>query len=334
MRAPAIVEWSWHTAAQEPPVNALALVRRGVHHGFVRRRRIVVSARPEELWRRGEAIHLRRALSAGVRSYAREIAASTRLFDRLRSGGEFGAELWARLEERPSILPAGSSVDLGDPREIEKVHADLRNHSTDLYAKLSWVSADPEDESLRIRFSFGSERLDDWHKDRRRSQAADRFAELAFPEIRVLGKDRALARLLEKCCGSRIRMSERIVYSNAPGGGAHFHHDLEVNQLGVAYAQLQGATAWLALPKWRLAEFSAPLDLERPDARLDRWLNSAPKLTRRLAEAGLLYVMRAGDVLLLPSPSGDLAAWHSVFAMGKRPSLSLSFGLFASTESE
>jgi hypothetical protein len=243
-------------------------------------------------------------------------------------------ELWARLEGTPCILPAGSSVDLGDPREIEKVHADLRGHSPDLYAKLSWVSPDPADGSLRIRFSFGSERLDDWQRDARRSQAADRFAELTFPECRLLASDRSLRKFLDGSCGTKIRMSERIIYSNAPGGGARFHHDAETRQFGVVYAQLQGATAWLALPRWRLAELSAPVDLDQTDARLDRWLNSAPRLTRRLVEAGLLYVMRAGDVLLLPSPSSELAAWHSVFALGKRPSLSLSFGIFESKGSE
>ena len=53
--------------------------------------------------------------------------------------------------------------------------------------------------------------------------------------------------------GTPVRFSERIVYSNSPGGGAVFHHDSEPDQVGVVYGQLAGETAWLALPKRELA---------------------------------------------------------------------------------
>jgi hypothetical protein len=46
-------------------------------------------------------------------------------------------------------------------------------------------------------------------------------------------------------------------------------------------------------------------------------------------ERGALSILAAGDILLLPSPGPDDAAWHSVFALGSRPSLAHSYGIFA-----
>jgi len=154
--------------------------------------------------------------------------------------------------------------------------------------------------------------------------------------------------MLERWTGRPVRLSERIVFSNAPGGGATFHHDAEPDQLGVAYAQLTGRTAWLALPKRALAAEVARLArgsalespagtparalraLDREDLpELDRLLNRSPRLTRRLVERGSLIVLSAGDVLLLPSHGPDEAAWHSVFALGVTPSVAHSYGVFA-----
>jgi hypothetical protein len=328
MTRPALVQWSWRRPAAKTPDNAIALFRRGVHHGFVQRGRTVEAAEPRSLWDSGEALYLRRLAAPALRPHARDIAGSSRLFERLREGSDFEAELWRRLEPHTRARSAGSSVDLSDPREIEKVHVDLSGRARDLYAKLSWISPRPEDESLRIRFSFGSESLDDWQRDPSQAKAADTLAELCFPECAAVARVESLRGLLRDCCEGTTRFSERILYSNAPGGGARFHHDAEPGQLGVAYIQLRGATAWLALPKWRLAELSLPRDLDGEGKSLDRWLNSTAGLTRRLVEANAFYLLRAGDALLLPSPSEDAAAWHSVFALGDRPSLSWSFGIF------
>jgi hypothetical protein len=207
---------------------------------------------------------------------------------------------------------------------------------------------------MRIRFSFGGERLDDWRSDPERALAADELAEAVFPECRLLTAHRAVASRLRSWTGAPVRFSERIVFSNAPGGGAVFHHDAEDGQLGVAYAQLAGRTAWLALSKRALAEEIAARPrsarrsparpdgtragraraaavlrrLESHDPAMDRLLNRTPAFTGRLIERGALYVLRAGDVLLLPSHGPDEAAWHSVFALGRRPSLAHSHGLF------
>lgn len=272
-------------------------------------------------------------------------------FARLRRGASFQDELWSRLAREPRFEPAGATLDLGDAREIEKVFADARQRgriaARDLYAKLSWISHDERDVSLRIRFSFGAEQLFEWQREASRAPWADQLAEAVFPECAVLTGQRALTGLIERACGRRVRFSERIVYNNAPGGGAVFHCDVEPFQLGVLYGQLAGETGWLALPKRELAEeleafarsarANGVLRKARRDPRwlddeddreLRRILDQTPRFTRRLVERGAFVRLRAGDALLLPSPGPDDACWHSVFALGRRPSLAHSYGIF------
>ena len=136
------------------------------------------------------------------------------------------------------------------------------------------------------------------------------------------------------------RLSERILYNNAPDGGAVFHHDAEPGQLGVCFSQLQGHTAWLALGKRRLAALlvrtgtcrtqrSAMDRLDQgSDRELWRVMNREAGFTAHLAAHGALFVLRAGDSILLPSHGIDDVAWHSVLALGERPSLAHSYGLF------
>jgi hypothetical protein len=321
-----------------------------VSHGLLRRARLrrLTRVEADERWRGSEPIHVVRALATSDRR--REIARTVALFARLRAGHELEASVWRRCGD-PRFVAAGTSVDLSDPREIEKVHADARRGrgfaARDLWAKASWISHDPRDPSLRIRFSFGLESSDDWKTSPSRRRAADEFCEAIFPEAALLARNEKLGAWLARRTGGRVRFSERIVFSNAPGGGAQFHHDAETDQLGVAYAQLAGRTAWLSLSKRALAAEVATLSagskkltrlagtpakamraLESHDDDVENLLNRDPKLTQRLVERGAAFVLGAGDVLLLPSHGPDDAAWHSVFALGDRPSLALSFGLF------
>jgi len=341
----------------------VSLRRRGVRHGTysVAREGASDLSDPEflrqvsELWAGDEPIVLRGASARAVARRGKAIARSVELFERLRDGASFEAELWRRLGKRSSFRPAGVTIDMGDSREIEKVFVDgvsgVRATARDLYAKLSWVAFDERDASLRIRFSFGAESLLDWQKETRRAAWSDRFAEAVFPECDVIASNEALLKLVEQQVGRRIRVSERIVYSNAPDGGATFHHDDEPRQLGVIYMQLAGSTAWLALPKRSLAEFVAAtargaklkaragtprkalraLD-ETGDPALGKLLNATPAFTARLVEAGRLRVVHAGDSILLPSHGPDDVCWHSVFALGREPSLSHSYGVFAARE--
>lgn len=280
-----------------------------------------------------------------VRRHAADIARTLQQFDSYREGADFSANMRARLARSKSYQFAGASTDLADPREIEKAHAvalDERGRaaSRDLYAKLCWISTDDRDPSLRIRFSFGSERLRDWMHDARRAEFADGYAAAAHPECAVITKNSRVLRLVEKFTKKRIRLSERIIYNNAPGGGAVFHHDAESRQLGVVYAQIAGETAWLAIPKRELAARLArhlrrtpervlrDLD-EGCDPKLEKWLNETPAFAAELVLAGHFYLLKAGDIFLMPSNGPDDVTWHSVFATGATASLSLSFGIFA-----
>ena len=339
----------------------ISLVRRGVEHGNFPVRRVrgvdlasrAARADCRGLWASDRSIHLPGALSASLREHRPAIRATLALFERARGDkAEFQDEVWSRLEGSRTFEPAGVAIDLGDPCEIQKVFADAlrggRRAARDLWAKLSWVSQDERDDSLRIRFSFGSERLQDWMEDPRRSVWADRYAEAVFPECAAVVANEPLVRLIESLTGRRARFSERIVFSNSPGGGAIFHHDAEPHQLGVLYGQLAGETAWIGLPKRELAaELAAAARgaaqkraagtpaqalaaLNQEDApQLARLLNETPRFTRRLVERGHLIRLRAGDALLLPSHGEDDVCWHSVFALGERPSLAHSYGIFA-----
>jgi hypothetical protein len=306
-----------------------------------------------ELWAAAEPIFGPRLLRLADPGARNAIRRTLSMLDRTRRGDGFELEneIWRRLEGCRRFEAAGASVDLGDPREIEKVHVHARGPGgrshRDLWAKLSWVSLDPRDASLRIRFSFGSERLGDWSRDASRAVSADRFAEAVFPECRLITAHRTLRRTCSRLAGRPVRFSERIIFSNAPGGGAVFHHDAETRQRGVVFGQLAGRTAWLALPKRRLAcevvrlagrsssgrRWDTPAKamraLDRGDfPELERLLNRSRRLTKALVAAGDCYVLAPGDVLLLPSHGPDDVAWHSVFGLGIQPSLAHSYGIF------
>jgi len=333
----------------------VVLRRRGVQHGrLVPAPRSAAAERVRrELWSADRPLFLPGILAAHLSAFRAELHRTLHLFDGLRAGRlAFEQEVRRRLRGAREFFPSGSVVDAGDAREIEKVYVDgmrgRRFAARGLYAKLSWIAHDGRDASLRIRFSFGSEDLLDWRRETRRAPWADCYAEALFPECAVLTGSAALRGAIERLLGRRARFSERIVYNNAPGGGAVFHHDCEPNQHGVVFGQLAGETAWLALPKRELArcmaEFAGSPALRRlvgtprralralereGDARIARLLNETPAFTRLLAAHGALFHLRPGDALLLPNHGWNDTCWHSVFALGKRPSLAHSYGIFA-----
>jgi len=338
----------------------VVLRRRGLVHGrFLPAPREAPAERVRrELWAEDRPIFLPGILAPGLPAYRARFRGTLRLFDALRSGElSFQEEIRRRLgRRRREFFPSGAVVDAGDPREIEKVYVDgmrgARFAARGLYAKLSWIAHDERDLSLRIRFSFGSESLLDWRKETRRAPWADRYAAAVFPECAALAGAHGLRKAIERLLGRRSRLSERIVYNNAPGGGAVFHHDCEPRQRGVVFGQLAGETAWLALPKRELALCLAEhvtravrsptlrrlagttrralraLDREG-DERVARLLNETPAFTACLVEHGALFHLLPGDALLLPNHAWDDTCWHSVFALGKRPSLAHSYGIFA-----
>jgi hypothetical protein len=323
------------------------LRRRGADLGFV----VAVDRTPPSerqalaRWLRSEPVFLPGVLGERPARHATAIRASLRMFERLRRGARFTDEIERRLHDDPDLSYVDSTADSDDPRDIERVILDAEPGGTvvarDLWAKLSWIARTEADRSLRIRFSAGTEQLDAWMQTTDLTAGwVDRFAARAFPECEAILGCLPLRRRLQQLLQRPHRLSERIVYNNAPAGGAVFHHDAEPGQLGVVFSQLQGHTAWLAISKRRLAELvvrsgSAP-DVRRAfdlldradDAKLMRRLNRDADFTAILAAHGALFVLRAGDSIVLPSQGIDEVAWHSVVALGNTPSLAHSYGLF------
>ena len=328
-----------------------ALRRRGHDLGFLVRRG--EPEQPEDLsglWASDRPIHLPGVLAGGLEVFADEIQASARLFDRLRKGRRFLEELEPLLEDVEGIVPAGSTFDRQDEREIEKVwmkvvdpdpEAGGEVFADELWAKLSWVSDDESDLSMRIAFSFGVEQMLDWLDDDSRAPFTDAICEAVFPECATITGHVPLIEALEELVGHPLRFSERIVYSNAPGGGAVFHHDVEPGQRGVVFGQFHGRSAWFALPKRELAhllmDYADGIDDEAHALRIlddedDRTryevLNEDPQFARLLVEGGHAFLVEPGDALLLPNHGPHDTCWHSVFAVG-RAGVAHSYGMFA-----
>lgn len=328
----------------------VALRRRGHDHGFLVRR-----SRPEQpedlatLWRDDLPIHLPGVLDGGLEVFADEIRESLAMFERLRRGARFLHELEPRFEHQQRFRPTGSTVDRSDEREIEKVWMSAVDGEAtvadELWAKLSWIANDESDQSLRISFSFGVEQLEEWREDADRAPFADAVCEEAFPECLTITGHVPLVEALEDLLAARVRFSERIVYSNANGGGAVFHHDVEPEQRGVIFGQFAGRTAWLAVPKRSLAEHvqaqargdlakrvaspAAALTVLDDESDRERFelLNTNAAFTKRLVDSGAAFILEPGDALLLPNHGPDDTCWHSVFGVG-RASLAHSYGMF------
>ena len=323
------------------------LRRRGAElgHAVVVHRTPLTAAEAQQRWQRAEPVFCPNLLQGAEHAFTTSIAASLRMFERLRRGGVLTPELERRLADDGDLRYAGSTVDKADRREIERVFVDAevagQRVAGDLWAKLAWIANDESDRSLRIRFSAGLEQMDDWMQATDLTAGwVDQFAERAFPECGAILRCLPLRRLLQQLIQRPHRLSERIVYNNAPGGGAVFHHDAEPGQLGVCFTQLEGHTAWLSISKRRLAKLLVRVGQQptlrhamealdqNDDEHLWRVINRDAGFTAHLAAHGGLFVLQAGDTILLPSHSVDDVAWHSVIALGRRPSLAHSYGLF------
>jgi hypothetical protein len=258
--------------------------------------------------------------------------------------------------------------DEGDRQEIEKLFFDAEQDgeviAEDLWCKASWLSYHPDDASLRFRFSYGLEGFEDVASDGRRQELAAALTDAIFPESAVVAECGPLQALLARILGSeRVLFGERIVYFNAPDGGAQMHHDVERGHAGVVFAQLSGRTFWLALSKPRLMdEIMAFLARDDADAELalvlpkaadreglrrlaaDRAALSAymehfdhewtealvdrlPAFIAHLIARGYAYILQPGDALLLPQRDLDHCVWHSVFCIDDEPGEALSFAV-------
>jgi len=252
-----------------------------------------------------------------------------------------------------------------DAQGIEKLYFDACKDDTvvaeDLWCKASWLSFHDEDASLRFRFSFGMEGFEDVAADPERQRWAGRLTEAIFPESRLITENETLLPLLCTVLSGDPAFVERIVYFNAPNGGAQMHHDVERGHAGVIYGQLSGSTFWLAaakpvlmdeltafaghdpdaiaevLPDAAARDELASLLADRPalSAYMDEpdhelveaVMDRSPAFIRHMVSRGYGYVLHPGDVLLMPQRDLETCVWHTVFCLDDAPGEGLSFAI-------
>lgn len=363
-------------AARQGGGEAVLLRRRGTALAWVAERQRPAPADAAALraaWLAARPLPLADYAAAEVTAAAAQIEQSLALMEAVLDG-EPTATLLERSPYAERLAPRfemlAASEDEGDPQEIETLEFDALEDgepvAENLWVKLSWLSFDDEDASLRFRFSFGLVGYEDVAADFARQRAAADLTEALFPESAVISANTRLAALLRAALGEpRLDYVERIVYFNAPNGGAQFHQDVERGHLGVVFAQLYGRTGWLTLPKQALldeiqsfaaaseaaaalaallpqaparralltlaaerARLSQALDDGGDDA-LEALLNRCPAFTRRLVEHGHCYLLRPGDLILLPQHDAARCAWHSVFCLDEHAGQALSFAVRA-----
>ena len=352
------MRWLTDAAGHE----GVLLQRRGTVHGRVAPEASPVmpdTAAIRDDWQHSLAVRLPGLLLSAVPDYVEAIADALTIMRRVRQGESCvdildEAVYQQRLQPDFELLAAVHSGH--DAQEIEKIAFDAVKSgelfAEDLWMKVSCLSFFDEDDSIRFRFSYGMEMFKNQEDDPLRERLAAELAGRVFPECAVITDHAPLLDLLQTLLGFRPEFVERIIYSNAPQGGAQFHQDVEHGHHGVIYAQLHGRTAWLALPRTallqeigqfirqagvaddaRFRDLPTAADaladmLESEDQGALEWLlNHTPAFTRQLVEHGWGLTLQAGDVLLLPQHSTADCCWHSVFCLDDEPGHSLSFAL-------
>jgi hypothetical protein len=304
----------------------------------------------------------------GIPGHSRDIAQAASLMRAVLDGEDCEELLLqepyaGRLAPRFELLAA--TYDEGDPQEIVKIEFDVMQGdeliAENLWVKLSWLSYA---ESLRFRFSFGMESYEDVAADPQRQAYAAALTEALFPESAVISADTRLQHFLRDVLQAKeLVYVERIVYFNAPDGGAQFHHDVERGHLGVVFAQLSGRTAWLTLSTEQLLDaiqnFLAQPDVDiamantiklkktrdelvklaadraalaeylnrRDNDPLEQLINRTPAFIRQLIERGHAYILNPGDIILLPQQDAAHCAWHAVYCLDDSPGEALSFAI-------
>ncbi|MDX8394189.1 MAG: hypothetical protein R8K21_06350 [Mariprofundales bacterium] len=356
--------------------GVICLMRRGLVLGWVIEHGKNNTPDTQEIiraWRNNEPLLLVNKISSQLCLYSQAITTSHLLMERV-TDGEFPSDIWdtepwlQQWSDKFDLL--GSSVDQADEQEIEKIDVDVIDNgeviAEELWIKAAWLSLHDDDDSIRFRFSFGYEGDEDVCARPQHQQYAALLCEAIFPECAVVSADKELADLLAKTLGvDKLLYSERIIYFNAPNGGAQFHHDVESGHHGVVYAQLSGKTVWLSLRKdvlmaemqaftrsenGRLAlehitittdkelvtellslcantqKLSQHLDDRQHDAA-ELLLDRTPAFIHYLIEQGYGLLVNQGDVLLLPQADLQTCVWHSVFCAGDEVGEALSFAM-------
>jgi hypothetical protein len=361
--------------AQQQGVNSPVLLkRRGSALGWIAEKDetvLIDAADAARAWTDSRAYVMPGFVSEQLNSQQSHIDQSLKLMHRVAQGEEV-AELFEqspyleRIEPQFEMLSAFQ--DEGDDQEIETIEYDALDGDTvvaeNLWCKASWLSFEEDDASLRFRFSFGMVGYEDVAADPARQEYAARLTEAIFPESALISDNTKLATFMRSVLNTnQLAYVERIIYFNAPNGGAQFHQDVERGHLGVVFAQLHGRTGWLACSKNQLMdeirEFVTnpnnhdALSELLPDAdalqqlrqtsdqreQLNQWLderdneplelllNRCPAFYRQLIGKGYGYILNPGDIILLPQQDLNECAWHTVFCLDDFPGESLSFAV-------
>ena len=323
------------------------------------------------VWRAAQPILLPGFVADAIPAHEHDIAQATSLMQAVLDGRDCEeilqhAPYSDRLAPRFELL--SSTYDEGDPQEIVKIEFDVVRDNEiiaeNLWVKLSWLSYARTDASLRFRFSFGMENYENVAADPERQTYAAALTEAIFPESAVISANHHLKNFLSDLLRTRnLQYVERIVYFNAPEGGAQFHHDVERGHLGVVFAQLSGRSAWLALSTEQLLDavhdFLTQIDAEklmektikskkarsklislaenraalanylhsRDNDPLEQLINRTPAFIRDLIERGHAYILHPGDIILLPQHDDAHCCWHAVYCLDDKPGEALSFAI-------
>ena len=339
------------------------LLRRGFEYGW-----ITLAARPSmpsalevsKAWHNHEPIFLPAILDDTLPLYQSDLAQANLFMEQIRQGAELSEVLETEAYDsrlQPAFELSGASFEDNDEQAIEKVIFDCWENdemiADNLWCKASWLSFDEEDGSLRFRFSFGYEGYEDVAADPVRQGLAAKLTDAIFPESVAVTTHPTLNTILQTMLNcSRVGFMERIVYFNAPNGGAQMHHDVERGHEGVVFAQMNGSTFWLALSKPKLMDeieaflAQAPSDQwshlrklasdrqalsdyleDRDHEWAEELIDRTPAFFQHLIEGGYAYVLEPGDVLLMPQQSLETCVWHSVICLGDETGEGLSFAI-------
>jgi len=326
----------------------------------------------QDKWRANEPILLQGMVKENLSDFTQDIIKARALYQAVLDNKDIDAIL-ATEEYESHLMPdfelLAARIDAGDEQEICSIDFDTHIDGEiieDIWMRVSWLSFDETDQSLRFRFSFGMEGFEDVSEDLQRQQLAALLEEKIFPESAILTENNTLNKKLASIIGcDNFQYLERIVYYNAPNGGAQFHHDAEKGHLGVVYAQVTGSTFWFALSKQTLVkeikaflseeknyqQFTSDLQEENLDVTvLEKFsdtsfieqalndlfhpelmllLNQNKAFFAHLVQGGFGYYLQAGDIILLPQESMTACAWHSVFCVGEEAGEALSFAVKA-----
>ena len=347
------------------------LQRRGFELGLAQQHR--QQSDPLTDWQAGKPVLIKNAVSAALlKASQADIAQADALYAAILDGQECD-ELFARQPYQQRLKnqfqSLGSTFNEGDEQEIETVLIDAlapesgESIAEDLWVKASWLSFHEEDASLRFRFSFGEDFVEDVAADTHRQHYAALLSDAIFPESSVITHNDSLLDILQQTleCPT-IHFVERIVYFNAPNGGAYLHHDRERGHAGVVYAQLSGSSYWLALSKQALVAeiITFIVDCQHhnnwPDSVTQKakeellgYVNNALLLSEQLdsfANTHLIHLineteafvqhlitqgharhLQTGDAILLPQENDTQCCWHSVFCLGQHSGQALSFAM-------